>query len=371
MPDGEVLIYAVADVAPDRPDPRECFALVRDQLNQADIGFCQLEANITTRGERLPQCRHTHRAPLATGAAMREAGFSVVSFAGNHCMDWGPQGFSDTLDNLRAAELEVVGVGRNIAAARKPVIVDRNGVRVAFLACCSILPAAYWADERRPGCVPMRAWTIYEQIEPDQPGTPARVHTYPNREDLDALVADIAAAKAQADVVIVSMHWGIHFVPAVIADYQREVARAAIDAGGDVILGHHAHILKGAEIYRGKPILYSLGNFAMDLRMDAAHANSKGFKEIQSLHPRWIPDFDSLYNFPEDSRLSVVVKIAVADGAAAVSLLPVYINRDAQPEILAGGDPRFADVVEYLRGVSAAADLNARFEVLGDEVRLS
>src|SRR5262249_19456269 len=140
----------------------------------------------------------------------------------------------------------------------------------------------------------------------DQPGTPARIHTYADRADLAALCADINAAKQRADRVVISMHWGIHFVPAVIADYQREVAHAAIDAGADLILGHHAHILKGAEVYRGKTIWYSIGNFAVDLRMDKAHAESKSFKEIQVLHPEWVPDFESLYNFPPESRMTLI-----------------------------------------------------------------
>jgi hypothetical protein len=94
----------------------------------------------------------------------------------------------------------------------------------------------------------------------------------------------------------------------VIADYQREVGRAAVDAGADLILGSHAHILKGIAVYRGRPIFYSLGNFAIDLRMDKAHAESRSFREIQSLNPKWIPNFDSLYNFPEDSCKSIMVR---------------------------------------------------------------
>ena len=151
-------------------------------------------------------------------------------------------------------------------------------------------------------------------------------------------------------MVAVSLHWGIHFIPAVLADYQREVAYAAIDAGADVILGHHAHILKGVEIYRGKAILYSLCNFAVDLQMDEAHANSKGFREIQALSPGWVPDFDSLYNFPPDARMTVVAKLSLSkQGVDSVSLLPTFINRDAQPEILAAGDPRLARLANTCR----------------------
>lgn len=364
-------LYAVGDVAPDRPDPRECFRWTRDVIRTADVAFCQLEVNLTTRGIRLPQVRHTHRAPASTAQALKDAGFSVVSFAGNHCLDWGPDGFDDTIASLRAAELEVAGVGLDIAEARAPVIVERAGVRVAFLAYSSILPAHYWAEANRRGCAPMRAFTVYEQIEPDQPGTPARVHTYADRNDLASLCADVAAAKQRADLVLVSLHWGIHFVPAVIADYQREVGHAAIDAGADLILGHHAHILKGVEMYRGKAIFYSLGNFAMDLRMDEAHAQSKGFKEIQALHPEWVPDFGSLYNFPPESRMTMIVRARLTrQGVAELGFLPAYINREAQPELVRAGDPRFAEILRYVERISASQNLRVQYEPFGDEVRI-
>lgn len=361
--------YAVADIGPDRDDPRECFALVRDELRRADIAFCQLEVNLTERGARLPQVRHTHRAKASSAAAMKDAGFTVVSFSGNHCMDWGRDGFFDTIDTLKGAGLDVAGVGANITEARTPVIQEANGVRVAFLAYNSILPANYWAEADRPGCAPMRAWTIYEQIEPDQPGTPCRTHTYANRDDLAAMAADIKAAREKADVVAVSIHWGIHFIPAVLADYQQEVAHAAIEAGADIILGHHAHILKGVEVYRGKPIFYSMGNFAIDLRMTPEHAKGKGFREIQALSPGWEPDFGSLYNFPPDSRMTMVITAdATKQGLAKVGFLPAFINRDAQPEIMKPDDERFGKIVDYLRWASAAAGLNARFTPSGETV---
>lgn len=362
-------LYAVGDIAPDRADPRECFAMVRDKLRGADIAFCQLEVNLTERGVRLPQVRHTHRARASTAAALADAGFSVVSFAGNHCLDWGPDGLFDTVDHLRAAGLEVVGVGQDIARARQPVIVTRHGIRVGFLAYSSILPAHYWAESNRPGCAPMRAHTLYEPIEPDQPGTPPRIHTYAHRADLDALRADIAALKREVDRVIVSLHWGIHFVPAVLADYQREVGHAAIDAGADAILGHHAHILKGAEVYRGKPLFYCLGNFAMDLRMDKAHAESKSFKEIQVLHPEWVPDFDSLYNFPPESRMTMIVSMRLSkSGALQAGFWPCYINRQAQPELIAPSDPRFLQIVSYMQRISDSQNLSVRYEIAGDQV---
>ena len=366
-----VILQAVGDVGPDREDPGECFALSRPTLTQADIGFCQLECNLTERGTRLPQARHTHRSTHAAATAMKSAGFDVVSFAGNHCMDWGVEGFQDTIANLQNAGLDVVGVGNTIGQARSPVIREAKGVRLAFLAYSSILPEAYWAEEQRAGCAPMRAHTLYEQIEPDQPGTPARIHTWAHREDLAALVEDVRQAKRQAHAVIVSMHWGIHFIPAVLADYQREVAHAAIDAGAEMILGHHPHILKGIEFHRGKPIFYSLSNFAMDLRMTAEHAASRGFREIQALSPDWVPDLESLYNFPPDSRMTGVVRARLgAEGLGELEFLPAFINDNAQAEILSAADERFDRVVEYLRWCCDEAGLNAQLQPAADGVRV-
>ncbi|TAK55308.1 MAG: CapA family protein [Gammaproteobacteria bacterium] len=367
----EVLILATGDVAPSRPDPDTLFAGVTERLNRADIAFCQLEINMTTRGSRLPQVRHTDRTSPDAAHALRRAGFDVVSWAGNHCMDWGQEGFFDTIAALRGAELAVIGAGADIHEARRPVILERRDQRIAFLAYSSILPMNFHAEEDRPGCAPMRAWTLYEQIEHDQPGTPCRIHTFPHREDLAALCRDVAAARANADVVLVSLHWGIHFVPAVIADYQRDVGRAAIDAGADVILGHHAHILKGVEFHRGRPIIYSLCNFAVDLPMTPEHAQSRGFLEIRKLHPHWEPDFDSSYNFPADSRRTVVASVRVRAGRVErVSLLPAWVNRQSQPEILAAADPRFAEVAGYLEEVTRAAGLNAEYVRSGDELIL-
>jgi hypothetical protein len=367
----DVLLYAVGDVGPSRPEPATLFDHVRPTLRQADVAFMQLELPISTRGARLPQVRHTDRSPLSSAQAFRDAGFSVVSFAGNHCMDWGADAMFDTVHALREAGLAVVGVGANIEQARQPAIVTVKGRRIAFLAYSSILPLNFWADENRPGCAPMRAWTLYEQIEHDQPGTPCRVHTFANRDDLAALIADIRKVREQADFVVVSLHWGIHFVPGVIADYQREVGRAAIDAGADVILGHHAHILKGIDIYRGKPIFYSLCNFAMDLHMDEKHAQSKGFREIQKLHPDWQPDFSSSYNFPPDSRHSLIVKCVLrADGTPRITLLPLHIGKTSQPEILKANDPRFNEVLAYLERYTGSQGLNARYSISGDEICL-
>ena len=366
------VFLAVGDLAMDREVYDESFAATGDVLRAADITFGQIETSFAEKGVRLPQARHAVLARPDGAAALGRAGFDVVSLAGNHVMDWGNDAFFESRAHLHAAGLKTVGAGATIAEARRPATFTlADGTRVAILAYSSILPHSYWADARRPGCAPMRAFTVYEQIEHDQPGTPARVHTYPHRDDLAAMEADIRAAKDQADVVIVSQHWGIHFVRATIADYQRDVARAAIAAGADAILGGHAHILKGCELIAGRPVFYSLCNFATDLRMDPAHAASKSFNEIRVLAEEWEPDFDSLYNFPNASRLSMIARLEIAGGRIVRSgLLPLYIDRDAVPRLVEPGSARHAEVVDYMTAVTEEAGLNARYTVTQDMVEL-
>jgi poly-gamma-glutamate capsule biosynthesis protein CapA/YwtB (metallophosphatase superfamily) len=364
------VILATGDIAPDRDDPDTCFAATRDFLHSAEIVFGQLETSFADVGTRLPQARHAVLTKPSAAAALARAGFGVISCAGNHCLDWGNDALLQTLAILKAQGIDAVGAGADIHAARKPVVRQLgDGTRVAFLAYCSILPAAYWAEERRPGCAPMRAHTVYEAIEADQPGTPARIHTYAHREDLKAMQWDIRRAKELAEVVLVSQHWGIHFVRASLADYQREVARAAIAAGADAVLGSHAHILKGLEFIDGKPVFYSLCNFATDLRMDPEHAARRSFREIQALAEKWEPDFDSLYNFPEASRLSMIARLQVADGRIIESsVVPLLIGRDAVPRIQTATDAGFAEVAEYLQAVTREANLTAAFAARQDRI---
>jgi hypothetical protein len=360
--DKEIVLYAVGDVGPSRENPHTMFQHVCGLLKQGDVRFCQLETNLSTRGTPLPQARLPMRAHPQCAAAIRDCGFDVVSFAGNHCMDFGREAFFDTIDAMGANGIKPVGVGRDIAEARSPVILEIKETRIAFLAYNSILPFGYWAESDRPGCAPLRAWTIYEPVEPDQPGSRCRIHTFPNKDDLEAMTGDIRNARSKADVVIVSVHWGIHFVPAQLADYQFAIARRAIDCGADLILGHHPHILKGIEVYKGRIVFYSLGNFAIEepaAFMKGLYA-SKRHKEIEALNPHWSQGREN--PLPPETRKSLIVKCVVDQGRIRrVSFLPVYIGAGSEPEILLPGDDRFEDVVQYMQGITGDQGISTRF----------
>lgn len=360
---------AVGDLGSESPHPEKFFAKVAPELQAADLTFGQLELTISDRGARVPQVRHTGKADPSFARVLKRAGFDCVGWASNHTVDWGAEGCLDTLAAIEDAGLVGLGAGPNLEAARRIRVQEISGIRVAVLAYCSILPQDYWATEKRPGCAPLRAFTHYEQIEHDQPGTPARIRTFPHPDDLRGLEDDVRRARGLADVVIVSMHWGLHFIPAAIAEYQPIAGRAAIDAGADLVIGHHSHILKGVEMYRGRAIFYGIGNFALELPMTEAHIASPHFRELLELNADWEPSVESQYNFPHDSRKTIAVTCKLTrEGVSEVGFRPAYISLDAVPEFLKPDDPRFDEVVRYMSSITHGAGLDAEFTLAGDQV---
>ncbi|MBI2987668.1 MAG: CapA family protein [Deltaproteobacteria bacterium] len=296
-------------------------------------------------------------------SALTHAGFDVMSFANNHHLDRGEEAFFETIETLTRNNIAVVGVGRNIDEARKPLILERKGTKVAFLAYCSVLPKGYDARPDKSGCAPMRASTFYEQVD-WQPGTAPKIVTLADKDDLAAMVDDIKKVRPLADVVMMSIHWGIHYAPAVIAMYQKEVGYAAIDAGVDLILGHHAHILKGIEMYKGKAIFYSLCNFIMP--------EKKWYGSLARMRNNVKPDPEyPYYPYPVDSRKTIIAKCIISNKKIErVSFFPVLINKQAQPEVMRRKDKGFDEVLGYMKEITESQGLNAKYQVDGDEVAI-
>jgi poly-gamma-glutamate synthesis protein (capsule biosynthesis protein) len=192
---------------------------------------------------------------------------------------------------------------------------------------------------------------------------PPHTITQPYEEDLAALVHDIAAAREIADVVVLSLHWGLHFIPRAIADYQPRVARAAFDAGADLILGHHAHVPKAIGVYGGRVCFYSLSNFIMS----APPAKPERYDIFAK---RYGVALDPAYpNLPYglDSKRSLIAKARLSKrGVDCVSFLPVLIDTKLRPELLENGDPRFDDAVKYMDWASEGYE--HVFRIQGNEV---
>lgn len=381
-----LILVAVGDVGPKRQNADELFTGTRSILREADITFGQLETNLSLRGT--PQ-RHTGLGSIAhprVGVSLADAGFNVLSFASNHCLDYSEDAMRDTLEVLENNNIAVVGAGHKIDEARRPVIFERKNYKVGFLAYCSIIPKGFEATDKRPGVAPIRVSTSYEQAD-WQPGTPPRIHTKAFPDDLEAMVKDIAQLRSQVDLLVVSMHWGVHFVPSIIAKYQHDVGHAAIDAGADLIIGTHAHILKGIEVYKGKVIFFSLCNFCMDLPI-AGPVAAEMAQAIQRSaitdikiddqnycrvgHYRWEVDPEyTTYAFPKDSIKSILVQCEFnAQKKLRVFFKPLWISRNGQPVPLSQSDPRSEEVLDYIKWLCKDQGLNTQFMREGDDIRV-
>jgi poly-gamma-glutamate synthesis protein (capsule biosynthesis protein) len=208
---------------------------VRHLLESADVAIANFE-NPAPDSFRYHTSGTVFSANPKLIAGLANAGIDWVGIANNHIRDAGGTGILETIANLRRYGIASSGAGKNLAAARKPAILDVRGTKVAFLAYDTIAKS-YAASPTRPGSAQMSA---------------------------RALKADVAAArKAGAGVVIVFPHWGTEYDPTPFAG-QRTLAEAAIDAGADMVIGNHAHWAGAVEVYKGKPIWYALGNFVFD-----------------------------------------------------------------------------------------------------------
>ncbi len=359
-----IVLLGCGDIGPIQ-EPMDAYStLVKPTLAAADIRFGQAERVYSDRGEFQVHGLVHGRLKPHMASVFSDCGFDVVSVAGNHAMDWGEIGLMDTIANLQDRGIQTIGGGRNLEEARRPAIIERNGIKVAMLAYCSILYDKYEAGPNRAGVAPVRVHTYYEAHE-NQPGIPPRVVTIPYEEDLKAMVEDIAAAKKQAHAVVVSHHWGVHFIPRLIADYQPIVAEAAFGAGADLILGHHAHIPKAIGIQQGKVCFYSLSNFIFTTRENPARASefAKTYGIVQD------PDYPRLA-FGTDAKRTLVAKAHIStDGVEKVSFLPAMLDKQMRPEILCNGDPRFDEAVRYMDW--ASEDFQHKFTVQGNEVVVS
>jgi poly-gamma-glutamate capsule biosynthesis protein CapA/YwtB (metallophosphatase superfamily) len=363
-------LTAVGDVMLKRDDPRTAFELVQPVFAAADINFGNCESTYSSTGSPNPATRGVVRADPNQVEGLEWAGFHVMSFANNHHLDAGYEAFFETLDHLHSHGIATCGAGKDLGAAREPAIVERDGTKVAFLGYSTILFPGYEARANKAGCTPITIITDYAMSEIEQPGCEAVVTTIVHPSSLQVLRADIARARELADVVVVSVHWGIHFTPVEVAQYESELGRAAIDAGADLVLGHHQHILKAVEVYCGKVIFHGLGNFVVDVYMKAL-ADNPGVKDMQRHFPEYAVAYREdypTYPFHPEARQTVVARAAIEDKKITeVGLIPCLINPTGQPEPLRPGDPRFDEVSSYLQRITKEAGFTTQFAV-GEDV---
>lgn len=242
----ETTLYAVGDVMLGRYIAKVMatrgndypFQQITATLHNGDIVFGNLEAVISADGvtPAFPEKPYNFHATKQASQALKKAGFTVLNLANNHAMDYGPAALAETHRLLNENGIVSFGAGTAINEARQPAILVKNGVRFGFLGYGVAHARAVYAAKNHGGITPVV---------------------------MDSIRKDIRELRNKVDVLIVSLHWGMEYSMAP-AQKQREEAHQIIDWGADLILGHHPHVMQGIEIYKGKVIAYSLGNFVFD-----------------------------------------------------------------------------------------------------------
>ncbi|MEN9627361.1 MAG: hypothetical protein RJA10_588 [Pseudomonadota bacterium] len=365
-------ILLTGDLILDEPQPDGFFDPSRELLRSADLVVGHVEVPHTRRG--IEQSTDVPAPPADPEhlAALARAGVHVATLAGNHMHDAGPDGIRDTVATLRALGLATTGAGMGLAEARTPAVVQRGGRRIGVLSYNCVGPREGWATSRKPGCAYVKVLTHYE-LDHASPGGPPTIYTFAAPESLDAMAADIEALRLQVDVLLVALHKGLGHVPARVEHYERAVSRAAIDAGADAVVGHHAHILRGVELHRGKPIFHGLGNFvtvtrALSVENNASPERLAWARRRQQLFG-FVPDpAMPAYPFHPDSRHTLLASLRVAaDGTLDAGVVPCRIDAQARPVPL--GPAQAGATLDYLQQITAEAGLKTRYEWQGEHVR--
>jgi len=256
------------------------FAATSRDLRVSDISMGNLEAPLAAGGTEFVGKKFRFKVDPKAAGALSKAGFSVLTLANNHIMDYGAAGLRETIAALDRHGISHAGAGATIEAARRPALLERNGGKVAFLSYSLTQPLEFFAGAGSAGTAP--GWSRFFR-------------------------EDIRRARSTADYVVVSFHWGAERA-VYPKSYQVEAARRAVDAGADLVIGHHPHVLQGVERYRGGVILYSLGNFAFGSL--SRHADS-----------------------------SVMARVVLEEGVREVELIPLNVRNSQvryQPAILRG-----------------------------------
>ena len=364
-------ICCVGDLILDEPGPMEpYFEGSREFFSRQDLVIGHVETPHTTRS--LPSCIDIQAPPSSPGHLdiLAEVGFHMASVAGNHLYDCGPYGVIDTVEKLKSLGICPAGGGASIMEAKKPAIVEREGRRIGMLSYNCTGPRLGWATSQKPGANYVAVETAYIPAR-DMPGCPAKIHTFLWPQNLQAMQEENAGLKKDVDLVIVAFHKGNGGDHPRLDEYERPLCHAAIDAGADMIFAHHHHVLKGVELYKGKPVYHGLGNFVC-----VTHAMTAGYNDTPEMvaylkqraregrgDGHYEVDF---YPWSEVSRYTMIAQVLVEeDGSLEAGLVPCYIEKSGNVAIRTrdkGGE----EVLDFIRRQTYGAGLGADPKWNGD-----
>ena len=239
-------------------NPAVPFAQVADVLGKADVVFGNLESCLSDPPPDYSYDQEGFFAGPQIGDALKLGNFHAVGCANN--VTYGADTIRASLARLESLGIKYTGAGLNRKAARAPVLLERHNVRFGFLQYTSVFwPSGHAAGERSPGVATIKAHTAYQPRVANRAGVPPVILTSADEHDLEEFKSDIASLRRQADLVVSSHHWG---QGEEVLQYQQQIARAAIDSGADIVMGHGVHYPLAIEVYKEKPIFYGLGCFS-------------------------------------------------------------------------------------------------------------
>ncbi|HEY5724249.1 MAG TPA: CapA family protein [Allosphingosinicella sp.] len=338
----------LGDIILDVPEPDHWLSGLAPITRSADLCIAHLEVPHTRRGEEVAGDVPAPGADPDHLSALVRAGIHAVSLAGNHMVDCGPVGIADTIDELDRLGIAHSGAGPDLAEARKPALIERDGRIVGFLSYNCVGPELSWAASDRAGCA-------YVKVEAADggPTRPQADLVRIDEESLAQMAADIEALRQRAGLVVVALHKGITHRPAELAPYERPLSQAAIDSGADVVIGHHAHIIRGVEFHRGKPIFHGLGNGVVvtnALSPAQDHPARKEWAERRKAMFGFEPDpaYPLAPFHPEAVNGMIGRVLWHEDGRLEAGFIPTWSEPPGRP-VPAG--ERFGEVADYIEAV--------------------
>jgi poly-gamma-glutamate synthesis protein (capsule biosynthesis protein) len=326
-------------------DPTVPFRRVTKELGEAALVFANLECLLAD-----PPAEYTHHqvafhrtregfyaGPIA-GEALKLAGFAGVGCANN--VTYGEDAIRASLARLKELGIAVTGAGLNREEARRPLIIEKSGVRFGFMQRTSIFwPRGQAAGPLSPGVATLAAHTAYQPRVANRAGVPPIILTMADGAELDEYVEELKALRPQVDILISSHHWGLR---SEVLQYQKQIAHAAVDAGADIILGHGVHDITPIEVYKGKPIFYGLGCFSFN--------EGHGGRDSTSEAVNW---------------LGLLARVTIEDKQVVqVTCVPVRHNETNETLILSVTDERS----EMDKLIAASQKLGASLTMRGDEL---
>ena len=374
------------------PNGEKYFGNLKELLGNADVRMAQLETPFCKEASEF--CKPEHTTAVLDPLIGR---FDLMTLCGNHFYDQGEIGVKDTIDWLDEHGIIHAGGGSNLKEASAPAFFEKDGVKFGVLGFNAVGPKSSFASETKGGDAFVNFTRVMIPVEEDTSRHENDVYDFKkpihfegevNRtnfvdpQSLMDMADAIAAIRDKCDILIVYYHKGWVHAPAAVPPHERLMCRIAIDAGADLVIGTHSHLLRGMEIYKGKPIYHGLNNFVMwvpglspnykgERSKDTKFSNGEEWVKNRIARFGFVPDPEyPTYPFHPDSIYTAAAKLIIEDGKIADQYyVPLLVNKEGVTNVVSREDGGQA-VFDYIEKITEQAGLRTRYEWAGEDVHI-